>query len=277
VDAPVGVGIGLRQELYESLLSTEQALAWLEFVPENYFSERGFRRRTLARCAERWPLIPHGVALSIGGPDPLDQNYLARLKALLRAVSAPYFSDHLCFSSALGQAFHDLLPLPFTEAAAHHAASRARAAMDAVELPLLLENITYYAEMPGSQLSEGEFISRVLDESGAQLLLDINNVYVNARNHGRDPLTSLLELPLERTRQIHLAGHVGDGQRLLDNHGASVSLEVWELFRAVIHRIGPVPTLIEWDTDVPHLERVLFEVRVAEQILGELERGWDQN
>jgi uncharacterized protein (UPF0276 family) len=275
--APTGVGIGLRQELFEALLGTTETIPWLEFVPENYFAAEGFRRRALEQCKERWPLVPHGVALSIGGPAPLDFEYLRQLKALLRAVSAPYFSDHLCFSNAHGIEFHDLLPLPFTEAAAHHAAERARVAADFVELPLLLENITYYAEMPGSQLSEGEFMRRVLEQSGAHLLLDLNNVYVNAKNHGRSPEQVLSELPLERTRQIHLAGHVREGARLLDNHGGPVCDQVWELYRQVTLSHGSVPTLVEWDTAVPELARVLEEAAHATRIAQNPEPGWTRS
>ncbi len=272
--APSGVGIGLRQELFDAVLSTQREIAWLEFVPENYFAQSGFRRRALARCAERWPLVPHGVALSVGGPDPLDFDYLRKLKALLRSVSASYFSDHLCFSSAHGYAFHDLLPLPFTEAAARHAGERARQVADFIELPLLLENITYYAEMPGSELSEGEFMALVLEHSGAGLLLDLNNVYVNAKNHGRAPEDVLLDLPLERTRQIHLAGHVREGARLLDTHGAPVSGEVWQLYRKVCAHLGSVPTLVEWDTEIPSLDAVLDEALLAARLAEVPDRSW---
>ncbi len=253
----------------------EHEIAWLEFVPENFLTHGGARQRLLEQCAERWTMVPHGVALSVGGPDPLAGDYVRRLKNLARKVKAPYFSDHLCFSSAHGYAFHDLLPLPFSDEAADWAAARARMAAEALELPLLLENVTYYAEMPGSRLSEGAFLRAVLETSDSYLLLDVNNAYVNARNHDRDPWLALLELPLERTRQIHLAGHTLEGERLLDDHGSAVSEPVWELYRRVIERIGPVPTLIEWDTNTPPLERLLQEANRAGSVLYHATRTHD--
>lgn len=262
-----GVGIGLRKAHYQELKSSEREIPWLEIVPENFLFHGGFRSDSLRFCAERWPLIPHGVSLSLGGPDPLDLHSLGALKELAGDLEAPYVSDHACFSSAHGISFHDLMPLPFCEEAALHMASRARQVMDYLELPLLLENISYYAVMPGSCLSEGEFLRIVLEESGAGLLLDVNNVYVNATNHGQDPVEALLQLPIERARQIHLAGHVKDGDYLLDNHGSEVSSEVWDLYRIALDRVGPLPTLIEWDTHVPALDLVLDEAQKANRIL----------
>ncbi len=269
MSGPTGIGIGLRRAHYDSLLETTRELDWLEFVPENFVFQSGFRQRAFDACAGRYPMVPHGVSLSVGGPDPLNREFLLGLKALLRKTGAQYFSDHLCFSSAYGHAFHDLLPLPFSEEAVRYVANRARQAADIVELPIVLENITYYAEMPGAEMTEGEFICAVLEESDSGLLLDINNAYLNAMNHGREPHEVLSELPLSRVRQIHLAGHVRDGDVLLDNHGTPVCGEVWSLYGAIIEQLGPIPTLIEWDTHIPPLDRVLDEADRARQIYQE--------
>jgi uncharacterized protein len=264
----LGVGIGLRRELYDALWKTNRRLDWLELIPENFIVHGGWRRQVLEKAAERWPLIAHGVALNVGGPDPLDAAYLRSLKTLLDWLDPPFFSDHLCYQHIGGVYFHDLLPLPFTEEAVRWVAGRAREVSDRLERPLVLENITYYAEMPGGTLTEGEFVSAVLEEADAGLLLDVNNAYLNGRNHGRDPWQVLRALPLERTTQIHLAGHVQDRECdvLLDDHGSAVTDEVWALYTKVTQRIGAVPTLIEWDNNIPPLDRVLEEADRARAI-----------
>jgi hypothetical protein len=262
-----GVGIGLRKELAGQLLATERCVDWLELIPENFLVQGGWRRSMLEACLERWPIVSHGVCLSVGGPDPLDRDYLDKLRRLLDRLEPPFFSDHACYERAHGFFFHDLLPLPFTEEAASWAAARAREAAERVGRPLALENITYYAEMPSSVLSEGEFLHAVLDQSGCGLLLDVNNVYVNAVNHGREPRDVLYELPLDRVWQIHLAGHQREDDILLDDHGSAVCDEVWALYRDALEHVGPKPTLIEWDTNIPPLDRVLDEADRARTIL----------
>jgi uncharacterized protein (UPF0276 family) len=267
---PDGVGIGLRRPLYDAVLATERRIDWLEIVPENFMDVGGRAQSVLEACATRWPLLAHGVTLSVGGPDPLDRTYLASLRALLDRFCIPAFSDHLCWSTACGIHFHDLLPLPYREEAVRWCAARASEAANCLSRPLWLENITYYAVMPGSRMREAEFIAAVLEEAGAALLLDVNNVFVNARNHGLDPGDALDALPLERTRQIHVAGHVREGGRLLDTHGAGVVPEVWTLLRRALRRTGRVPVLLEWDTDIPSLDRVLDEADRARAILDEV-------
>lgn len=262
-----GVGIGLRRPLFDAILRTERRIDWLEFVPENFIDVGGRARSVLEACAARWPLASHGVALSIGGPDRLRASYTAGLRRLLDALGIDRFTDHLAYSSARGIEFHDLLPLPFTEEAVHHSAVRAREASERVGRPLSLENITYYATMPGSSLTEGAFVSAVLDEADCGLLLDVNNVYVNAKNHGRAPLDVLSELPLARTTEIHIAGHVREGELLLDTHGAAVASDVWTLLGEAIERVGDVPVLLEWDTDIPTLDRVLDEADRARAVV----------
>jgi hypothetical protein len=263
-----GVGIGLRRELHDAVLATDRQIDWLEIISENFMGMEGRPRDVLTRCAARYPMVPHGVAASVGsGARP---GYVEGLAELVSRLAPPFFSDHICYSSLGGHELFDLLPLPFSEEAATIAGTRARELAAAVGCPLLLENITFYAVMPGSCMPEHAFIERVLDVSGAHLLLDVNNVYVNARNHGQDPRASLLALPLSRTRQIHLAGHVAEGDVLLDTHSRAVADEVWALYRLALERTGPVPTLIEWDQSIPSLDAVLDEADRARAIMSEV-------
>ncbi len=266
-----GVGIGLRRQLWPELQSTDRQVDWLEFITENHLENGGWRAKMLAGAAERWPLVAHGVSASVGGPDDFDPQFVRRLSRVLRDANTEYYSDHLCWTGANGYEFHDLLPLPFSKVAAEWAAARARKLSAALELPLVLENITYYAEMPGGELSEGEFITTVLEQSDAYLLLDVNNVYQNAVNHGREPIDVLEALPLHRARQIHLAGFEPDEEGvLLDNHGSAVDNAVWDLYRETIARVGDVPTLIEWDNNIPELDVVLDQADRARAIRAEV-------
>jgi uncharacterized protein (UPF0276 family) len=267
---PDGVGIGLRRPLYDAVLATDRRIDFLEIVPENFMDLGGRPRDVLEACAVRWPILSHGVSLSVGGPDPLSHVYLGSLRRLLDRFCIPAFSDHLCWSTARGIHFHDLLPLPQHEDAVRWCAARARQAAEELSRALWLENITYYAVMPGSTMGAEQFVAAVIEEADAGLLLDVNNVFVNACNHGYDPVAALEALPLERTRQIHLAGHVREGVRLLDTHGAGVAPEVWQLLRQALKRTGRVPILLEWDTDIPPLDRVLDEADRARAILDEV-------
>jgi len=268
-----GVGIGLRQEHWSVLPTVERQVDWLELVPENFVACGGRARSTLAACQARWPLGVHGVGLSPGGPDPLDDDLLSGLGRLCDELGVDTMTEHASWSRAGGRHFHDLLPLPLTEPAALHLAGRARAIRRALGRPLLLENITWYAAMPtGAErvMSEGEWLTLVLSEADAGLLLDVNNVYVNALNHGLDPAAVLASLPLERTGRIHMAGHVEREGMLVDNHGAPVIAPVWSLFRQALLRTGPVPVLVEWDLEIPELGRVLDEADKARAILSEV-------
>lgn len=271
--APKGVGIGLRREHYDDILSTRRRVDWLEIVVENFIDYGGFPAAVLAQCAERWPIVSHGVSLSVGGPDPIDRAFLDRLAPFFERIGAAWWSEHLCFSSGRGVAFHDLFPLPFSDEAAEHVIRRLRVVRDHVGLPLLLENITAYAVMPGGTMEEGTFIRTVLEASGDGLLLDVNNVYVNATNAGRDSSAWLRTLPLDRVRQIHLAGYTPapppfEGL-IFDTHAAPVSEPVWDLYREALSICGPVPTLIEWDSQLPELDVLLDEADRARSIMNE--------
>ncbi len=262
-----GVGIGLRREHFGSILKTDRQVDWLEIIPENYLENGGPAARLLDRCSERWSIGVHGVAMSLGGPQPLDPTHLGLLSKLLRRLDAAEFTEHLCYTSAGGAQFYDLLPLPFTEAAVLHTARRVREVQDRLELPIFLENISYYAQMPGAEMTEGEFVTAVIAEAGCGLMLDVNNVFVNAYNHGTDALTDMLALPLETTGRIHLGGHKYVDDMAVDNHGAPVIDPVWALYQTALEKVGPnVPTLIEWDLEVPPLDTVLDEADRARTI-----------
>ena len=256
---PLGVGIGLRREFYAQLPHTPRALDWVEIIPENFITFGGRPQRTLDACRERWPVLPHGVALDIGGPRPLDEEYLAGLQALVARVDAPFFSDHLCYTRLGTGHLYDLLPLPFSEEAVEHVVPRVREVKERVGRPFLLENPSYYARMPGGTLAEADFLRHVAEQADCGLLLDVNNVYVNACNHGYEPRAFIDALPLERVVQIHLAGHERQQDVIIDTHGAAVCDEVWSLYRYTLERTGPVSTLIEWDQDIPSMEAVLDE------------------
>ncbi|WP_045117440.1 DUF692 domain-containing protein [Plesiocystis pacifica] len=274
---PSGVGIGLRRRHFDELPRCERELDFLELCPENFVGAGALRggrdRRVLDACIERWPILAHGVSMSLGGPDPLDRGYIRALKGLLDRLDAPFYTDHLCFVSVGGRSSQDLLPIPFCEAAVHHCARRIRALADQLERPVAVENISYYAQMPvpgGAGMGEGEFVRAVVEEADCLLLLDVNNIYVNAVNHDEDASESLRSLPVERSCQIHLAGHVREGPRLIDHHGAPVCDAVWALYREALALAGPIPTLIEWDTAVPALDVVLDEADRARAIWREV-------
>lgn len=210
--------------------------------------------------------------MSGGGRTPFDDAYLSGLKQLLDELDAPYYTDHLCYASIDGVAYHDLLPLPYTEEAVRHCAGRIRELSDRLERPVGVENISFYAVMPGSDMTHGEFVTAVTQEADCGLLLDVNNVFVNASNHGGDPLQWLHALPLHRTMQMHIAGHVEEDGRIIDNHGRPVVPGVFSVLRDALAATQAVPVLLEWDTDIPDLDRVLDEadaVRdVYTQVLG---------
>jgi len=254
------VGIGLRRPFVDDVLAEQEpAFDFLEIVPENFVHRGGRPRRVLEAVAERFDVLVHGVSLSLGGPDPFDPAYVAGLREVLDIADAATYTDHLCYATVHGFATHELLPLPFTEEAVRHAARRIRELQDRLERPVAVENITYYAVMPGSQMHGADFVRAVVEEADCGLLLDVNNTFVNARNLGEDPDAILERLPLDRTVQMHIAGHVQEGPRLLDNHGRPVADEVFALFRTALHRTGPVPVLLEWDLDIPSYARVIEE------------------
>ena len=265
-----GFGLGLRPPHYASLLEGDAgAVDWLEIVSENFMVAGGRPLALLDRFAERWPLAMHGVSLNIGGSDPLDGEYLQALSKLARRVRPALISDHLCWTRHQGVQFHDLLPLPQDEASLHHVAMRVHQVQDAIGTQLVLENVSSYLRYAGDTLGEAEFLSALVAETGCGLLLDVNNVYVNAHNHGIDPIDYFNALPAPAVKQIHLAGHSADALGsglLIDTHDAPVCAEVWSLYGQAMRHFGQVPTMIERDDHIPPLDALLAELDIARGI-----------
>lgn len=261
-----GIGIGLRTEYIVELLATEQTIDWLEIIPENWANAGGIGRRHLDACRERWSLVPHSTALSIGGPEPFDEEYLGWMGTLCREIDAPWFSDHICYSFIGGMHTHELLPLPFSDEAMHHVVGRIREAQQRFDVPLVFENASYYANMPGGTMDEASFLCGILEGADCGMLLDVNNVYVNSQNHRFDPFAFVDRMPMDRVRQIHLAGHARQHDMIIDTHEGPIIDPVWALYRHALRRAGRlVPTLIEWDTNIPPLAGVLDEVERARE------------
>ena len=253
-----GFGVGLRRPHFEEIFDNHEGIDFLEVVSENFMEFGGWPQKVLQRAREMFPIVPHGVNMSIGGIDPLNETYLERLKKLIGQLRPPWFSDHLCYSSAFGVSYHDLIPLPFTEEAVDHLVERIKKVQGMMGIPFLLENISYYAVMP-SEMTEAEFTIEVITRADCGLLLDVNNVYVNARNHGYDAREFIDAMPAERVLQYHIAGHDASGPFLLDTHGEHIRKEVFDLYAYTLNRVGPVWTLLEWDNNIPTLEILLEE------------------
>jgi uncharacterized protein (UPF0276 family) len=261
--ADLGIGVGLRTVHFPHILSQKPAVDWFEVLSENFMATGGRPMYVLDQVAERYPVALHGVSLSIGSTDPLDRDYLRRLRDLARRTRAHWVSDHLCWTGVLGRNTHDLLPMPYTEAALRHVVDRIRAVSDALERPLVLENPSSYVEFAASTMPEWEFLARMAQDADCGLLLDVNNVYVSSFNHGFDPRAYVEAIPADRVVQYHLAGHTHKGTHIIDTHSDHAVDEVWELYRLACQRTGPVATLYEWDEDVPDFETVHAEARKA--------------
>lgn len=259
----LGYGIGLRTEHYVDVVSGAPAVDWFEVISENFMVPGGNARRVLRAVRERWPVVLHGVALSLGGVDPLDEGYLDALAALAAEVEPAWVSDHLCWAAHRGHQAHDLLPLPFTEEALAHVAERVLRVQDRLKRQILVENVSSYVTFAQSSMPEWAFLAELTRRTDCGLLLDVNNVFVSAHNHGFDARAFLDGIPADRVGQIHLAGHSEDGALLIDTHDHPVRDEVWALYRHAVARFGPVSTLIEWDERLPPLERVVEESKRA--------------
>ncbi|MCC3775950.1 DUF692 domain-containing protein [Streptomyces sp. UNOB3_S3] len=247
----LGFGLGLRGPHIPYIRAHRPPVDFFEIISENYLEPRTDRRRVLDEIAERYPIVLHGVSLSIGSTDPLDLGYLRRLKRLADAVDTPWVSDHVCWTGVLGVHTHDLLPLPFTEESLRHVVRRARTVQEALERPLVLENPSSYVEFRASTLTEWEFLGRLAEEADCGLLLDVNNVHVSAVNHGYDPEEYLKALPHDRVAHMHLAGHTDHGTHLIDTHDAEVPDPVWGLYRLAVELTGGAATVIERDDSLP--------------------------
>ena len=261
-----GAGLGLRRALLGPLQSMDQgAVDFMEVAPENWIGVGGRFGKQFRELAEHHPIVLHGLSLDIGGPDPIDTDLVHSIKGLIEEIGAPLYSEHLTYCAAGGH-LYDLLPIPFTEEAVHYVAGRVRQVQDILGQPIALENASYYAQ-PHADLSEAEFIGAVLAESGCDLLLDVNNIYVNSINHRYDPVEFMDSLPLDRTRYIHVAGHYDEAPDLkVDTHGADVIDPVWALLAQAYQRLGPMPTLLERDFNLPPLAELLQEVEQVRQV-----------
>lgn len=256
----LGVGLGLRSEIFTDTLDAADVIDWLEITPENYMNRGGIALDQLEQAMAAFPLVSHGVALSLGSVDAWDEAYLSDLEKLFKKVDPPWFSDHLCFSGVDGSYSNDLLPLPRTHEAVAHVVRRIREVQTRFDRPFLIENISYYLEYPGAEMSEAEFISRIVEQSDCGLLLDINNVYVNARNRGENPLDFLRNIPLERVAQIHIAGHQEYPDGIIDTHGEAVCEDVWSLLTWVLTRSRPAGVLLERDLNIPPFAELEVEL-----------------
>lgn len=265
----LGYGLGLRSEYYQAILEQRPAVDWFEILSENYLVDGGKALYYLDAIGEHYPLVMHGVSLSIGGPHALDMDYLKRLKQLAARVQPAWISDHLCWSRGNAHQLHDLLPLPYTEESLQHVAARVRQVQDVLERPLVLENVSSYLRTANDQFSEWAFIAALSELSGCELLLDVNNVYVSARNHGFEPWDFIHGLPAERVRQLHLAGHSDYGDYVIDTHDQPVCDPVWQLYQRTLAHLGPVATMIERDDHFPPFSELLAELEKA-RALGQM-------
>jgi hypothetical protein len=262
----LGYGLGLRVEHYQSLLEQPGNVEWLEIVSENYMVPGGRPLVWLDRFRERFPLVMHGVSMSIGSTDPLDEGYLARLATLAHRVQPAWISDHLCWTGVQGVNLHDLMPLPYTEEALAHVVERVRRVQDTLGRRILLENVSSYISFAQAQLTEWEFLAAVAEQADCLILLDINNIFVSAHNHGFSPLDYLDGIPIGRVQQFHLAGHEAGGPLLIDTHDAPIVDTVWDLYVQAVQRFGRVSTMIERDDHIPPLAELLVELDYAKQL-----------
>ena len=271
---PAAAGIGLRAAHYREVLETQPPVAWWEVHSENYFGDGGAPHHYLERIRTHYPLSLHGVGLSLGSADPLNRDHLDKLKRLIARYRPALVSDHLSWSSVDRCYLNDLLPLPYTEEALAHVARRIDEAQDYLGRQLLIENPSTYLQFVESTIPEVEFLSALIERSGCALLLDVNNVYVSARNHDFDPTRYIRAVPPDAVRETHLAGHTvkryPDGEILIDTHDDVVCDAVWRLYQETIRAIGPRPTLIEWDTNLPPLAVLFDEANIADRLLDEI-------
>jgi uncharacterized protein (UPF0276 family) len=262
-----GVGIGLRIPHYHHIFERKPVVDWFEIISENFMVDGGRPLAALDRILERYRVVQHGVSMYFGSAEPLNREHLRRLKTLARRTKTPWLSDHLCWGSVDGRYTHDLLPMPYTFEAAETTACKIREARDFLEVPIIVENVSSYAEFHVSEMSEWEFLNEVVERADCGVLLDVNNIYVSSRNHDFDPFEYLNAVPPERVAQIHVAGHSEYEKYVLDTHDHPVIDPVWNLYGHAIARAGATATLLEWDDRIPSFDEVHAEARKAERYL----------
>jgi uncharacterized protein (UPF0276 family) len=261
----LGIGIGLRPFHYDDIFRDNPDIDWFEIISENFMVDGGKPLEILNRILERYPVVQHGVSLAIGSPDPLNFDYLKKLKELTKITKTPWVSDHLCWGRLAGAHYHDLLPLPYTKEVINYVAERARIVQDYLELPFALENLSSYVGYQSDQMPEWEFYSAVVEKADIYMMLDVNNIYVSSRNHGFDPKKYYENIPMERVLQIHLAGHSDYNDYVLDTHDNYVRDEVWAIYAEVYPRTRGVSTLLEWDDKFISFEKTWEEALKAKQ------------
>jgi len=263
----LGLGVGLRNQHFSYLMNHDPEVDWFEIISENFIDNFGYARNVLKHLASIRPVVMHGVSLSIGSTDPLDWDYLKKLKALAEFVQPAWVSDHLCWTGVQGVNTHDLLPIPLTEESLRHVIERVRQVQNFLERPLVLENPSSYMEFKESTFSEWAFLTELASETGCGLLLDVNNVYVSGYNHGFDAEQYIRSMPHDAVVQIHLAGPTDCGRFLVDTHDQPVPARVWELYRLAQELTGGVSTLLEWDANIPDFPELVAELNKAEAVL----------
>ena len=267
----LGFGLGLRAEHYDTILKDRpKTVDWFEIISENFMEAHKGYWDFLADLRADYPMVTHGVSMSIGSTDPINHDYLKKLKALADFVDTPWISDHLCWTGVHGKNTHDLLPVPYTEASLAHVTEKIRKVQDVLKRPVIIENPSSYLEFAQSDISEWEFLTRMAEGADCGLLLDVNNVYVSAFNHGFDAKTYIDAIPAERIAQIHLAGHKHCGTHIIDTHDNHVIDEVWELYRYTIRSKGMVSTMIEWDENIPEFNVLSSELDKARDVIKKL-------
>lgn len=268
----LGFGLGLRTVHYDEILSKKPKVDFFEILTENYMIPGGSPLDYLDKIRAHYPMVMHGVSLSIGSTDPLNQDYLKALKELVHRIEPVFISDHLCWTGVQGLNMHDLLPLPYTEETISHVVSRIQQVQDFLSRPILIENVSSYVTFLESQMTEWTFIKEIAARSGCYILLDVNNIYVSSVNHGFNPINYLDAMPKDSVAQIHLAGHTHDGDYIIDTHDMPVTPEVWSLYAKAIERFGWVSTMVERDENIPPLKALLDELNhakiIAEQVMG---------
>ena len=262
----LGFGLGLRTEHYNTILETKPKVDWFEALSENYMIPGGKPLNYLDRIREHYPMVMHGVSLSIGSTTPFDQDYLRDLKKLADRIQPAWISDHLCWTGVHGQNIHDLLPLPYTEETIKHVVERVKIVQDYLGRQILLENVSSYASYIDSTMTEWEFISEIAEQSDSLLLLDVNNIYVSSYNHQFDAKDFIDGVPAKRVQQMHLAGHQNNGDYIIDTHDSPVIDPVWDLYAYAVSQLGQVSTMIERDDRIPALEELVEELQIARDI-----------
>jgi uncharacterized protein len=267
----LGVGVGFRIPHYGRVLDGEGSLMdWFEVISENFLVNGGRPLENLERLSAKYRVVPHGVSLAIGSVESLDAAYLAKLRALLARLDPPWVSDHLCWGRAPGVHIHDLLPLPYTREAIDHVVERVKRVQGTLERPFALENVSSYMTYRESTMTEWDFLAEISERADCGILLDCNNVYVSARNHGFDAATYIDAVPADRVVQMHLAGHTDKGKYILDTHSDHVVDAVWDLYRRALARCGAVATLVEWDDDIPEWDVLAAEAEKARVVRREV-------